>query len=125
MEFGLAFLVQKFDLCDFDFDDGRRRTVVRTGEPYTVLARDLGTWAHVTHHLLRWQWMPSETVGAIDLFEPRPATPTMALTDAACPTFTVLKGLSALGWVRTNDRATHTLGGDEGKVFFFSIDGDA
>ena len=111
----LSLLVQRYDVAEVD--GGGEHTLVPAGDPHACSALEIGSWSHVRCRLRLWKSEPATVAGALAISDAVVCAPRMELTDATCPTFTVLDALRGLGWAHGSKKVTHTVAGHEGKRF--------
>ena len=76
-------------------------------EPLLCNILDLAPFPKLQHTLLTYTHCAAEEQGCILLSEPKQAVPTMPLTDADCPTLTVLQALHDAGWIGFGRTVVH------------------
>jgi len=111
----LTLLIQRYDVAP-ELDSGGERTLVPAGDPYSLCALEIGSWRDIRFRLRRWKAEAAATrPGALAISDAVISEPLMELTDATCPTFTVVAALRRLGWTMVSEHVTHTVAGEEGK----------
>ena len=84
------------------------------GEPEEVDQLQLTSMDAWTTALIVWDTDIADVQGCLHLLNPRPATPTMALTDSNCPTMTIMKALKDRGWTPVPHNVIHSTAGAPG-----------
>ena len=70
---------------------------------------DFGDFHHMTRHLQQWRTVgPCDIAGCHSLTNATRAEPAFVLTDAACPTYCVIRELRRRGWRTVTRKVIHT-----------------